>query len=125
VGLSDNYFYFFQGRGKVVSVSDDAVGIAVTPNSTNTEIALQTGLVFGDAIRDGTGLLNANDYPDSQDFNDISAALNHIVESQILPDLRKQAKVGATLSFAGCAEVDDESNDLHPLKLVPIEAKTE
>jgi predicted lipoprotein len=125
VGLSDSYFYFLQGRGRVVSVSDDAVGVAVTPGSTNAEIMLQTGLVFGDAIRDGTGLLNANDYPNSQDFNDISAALNHIVETKILPGLRKRVKVGANIFFAGCAEVDDESSDLHPLKLVPIEAKSE
>ena len=61
---------------------------AVTENSTNAEITLQTGLVFGDAIRDGTGLLNASDYPNSQDFNDISAALNHLVETRVLPDLR-------------------------------------
>jgi len=125
VGLSENYFYFLQGRGKVVSVSDDTVGIAVTPDSTNVEIALQTGLIFGDAIRDGTGLVNSSDYPNSQDFNDISAALNHIVESKILPDLRQQAKIGTTLSFAGCAEVDDESTDLHPLKVTPIESKSE
>ncbi|HTB83814.1 MAG TPA: DUF2291 family protein [Candidatus Sulfotelmatobacter sp.] len=125
VGLSDTYFYFLRGRGKVVSVSDDAVCIAVTENSTNAEIALQTGLIFGDAIRDGTGLLNASDYPNSQDFNDISAALNQIVETNVLTDLRKQARVGATISFAGCAEVDDESSDLHPLKVIPIETKLE
>ena len=75
VGLGDSYFYFLHGEGKIISVSDDAVSIAVTENSTNTEVALQTDLVFGDAIRDGTGLLNASDYPNSQDFNDISAAL--------------------------------------------------
>jgi len=125
VGLSDSYFYFLRGRGKVISVSDDAVSIAVTPNSTNAEIALQTGLIFGDAIRDGTGLLNASDYPNSQDFNDISAALNQIVETNVLTELRKQAKVGADISFTGCAEVDDESSDLHPLKVIPIETKLE
>ena len=125
VGLSDSYFYFLRGEGKIASISDDAVLIAVTGNSTNAEIALQTGLIFGDAIRDGTGLLNANDYPNSQDFNDISAALNHIVETKILPKLHKQAKVGAKISFAGCAEVDDESSDLHPLKVVPVRVESQ
>ena len=109
----------------MVSVSDDAVGIAVTENLTNAEIALQTGLIFGDAIRDGTGLLTANDYPNSQDFNDISAALNHNVEMNVLPVLRQQAKVGGIISFTGCAEVDDETTDLHPLKVIPIETKSE
>ncbi|HEU6448016.1 MAG TPA: DUF2291 family protein [Verrucomicrobiae bacterium] len=125
VGLSDSYFYFLHGEGKIVAVSDDTVSIVVTGNSTNVEITLQTGLIFGDAIRDGTGLLHASAYPNSQDFNDISAALNHEVETKVLPKLREQAKVGARISFAGCAEVNDESSDLHPLNLIPIETKSE
>ncbi|MEI6193426.1 MAG: DUF2291 family protein, partial [Verrucomicrobiota bacterium] len=78
VGLSEGYFYFISGSGRVVAVSDDEVSLAVTDGSTNAEVSLQTGLLFGNAVRDGTGLLNASDYPNSQDFNDISAALNHI-----------------------------------------------
>lgn len=125
VGVSDSYLYFLSGTGRVVAVSDDAISLAVSNNSTNAEIALQASLIFGDAVRDGTGLLNASDYPNSQDFNDISAALNHIVETRVLPKLRQQAKVGAKISFAGCAEVDDESTDLKPLKVIPIQTKAE
>ena len=125
VGLSEGYFYFLRGEGKILSVSDDEVSIAVTDGSTNAEVSLQTGLVFGNALRDGTGLLSANDYPNSQDFNDISAALNHIVETKVLPKLRALAKVGAKISFVGCAEVDDESTDLKPLKVIPISTKAE
>lgn len=120
VGLSESYFYFLSGTGRVVAVSDDAISLAMSGNSTNAEIVLQTGLVFGDAIRNGTGLLNVSDYPNSQDFNDISAALDHIVETRVLPGLREQAKVGAQIVFTGCAEVDDESTDLKPLHVVPI-----
>ena len=125
VGLSDSYFYFVSGAGQVVDVSDDAVSLSVTEGSTNAEISLQSNLIFGDAIRDGTGLLSASAFPNSQDFNDISAALNHIVETRVLPTLRHQAKVGSKISFAGCAEVDDESTDLKPLKVIPVQTKTE
>lgn len=124
VGLSDSYFYFVAGTGRVVAVSDDAISLAIADKATNAEVALQTGLIFGDALRDGTGLLDASTYPNSQDFNDISAALNHIAETRILPGLRAQAKIGATISFAGCAEVDDESSDLKPLKIVPFQTKS-
>lgn len=123
VGLSESYFYFLSGTGRVVAVSDDEMSLAVTRGSTNAEVSLQAGLIFGDAIRDGTGLLNASDYPNSQDFNAISAALDHIVETRVLPNLHAQAKIGATVSFTGCAEVDDESTDLKPLKVVPIQAE--
>jgi predicted lipoprotein len=125
VGLSDSYFYFLSGTGRVVKISDDEISLAVTPGSTNAEISLQTGLIFGDAVRDGTGLLNVNDYPNSQDFNDLSAALNHLVETRVLPPLRQSAKIGATIFFTGCAEVDDEATDLKPLKVIPIQTKTE
>ncbi len=121
--MNENYYYFLRGDGKVVSISDDAVSLAVSNGSTNAEVAIQTGLVFGDAIRDGTGLLNVNDYPDSQNFNDISAALDNIAYTNVIPTLTRQAKIGSTVSFAGCAEVDDESTDLKPLKLIPIQAQ--
>ena len=123
--MSEGYFYFLRGEGKILSVSDDEVSLAVTEGSTNAEVSLQTGLIFGNALRDGTGLLSANDYPNSQDFNDISAALNHIVETRTLPKLREQAKVGAKISFVGCAEVGDEATDLKPLKVIPFQTKTE
>ena len=121
VGLSEGYFYFISGSGRVVAVSDDEILLAVTDGSTNAEVSLQTGLLFGNALRDGTGLLNGNDFQNSQDFNDVSAALNHLVETRVLPKLREQAKVGAIISFVGCAEVGDEAADLKPLKVIPIQ----
>jgi predicted lipoprotein len=124
-GVGDSYFYFVAGAGKIIAVSDDDISIAVTVGSTNAEISLQTGLIFGNALRDGSGLLSPSDYPNSQDFNDISAALNHIVENSVQPKLRERAKVGAVISFAGCAEVNDESVDLKPLKVIPIQATIE
>ena len=124
-GVGDSYYYFIAGSGKIIAVSDDDISIAVTVGGTNAEISLQAGLIFGNALRDGTGLLSPSDYPNSQDFNDISAALNHLVETRVLPTVKDQAKVGAKISFVGCAEVGDEATDLKPLKVVPIQTSTE
>jgi predicted lipoprotein len=125
VGIGGTYYYFLSGTGQVTAVSDDEVSLAITPGSTNTEVSLQTSLIFGNALRDGTSLLNVNDYPNSQDFNAISEALNHLVETRVLPKLREQAKIGAKISFSGCTEIDDESTDLKPLKIIPIKIENE
>jgi len=70
-------------------------------------------------------LLDANAYPNSEQFNDISAALNHIAERQVLPELQRIAAIGKQIQFAGCVEVADEDQDLKLLKLVPIFVKAQ
>lgn len=123
VGVSESYTYFILGQGRVLSVSDDEILLGVTEGTTSAEISLQVGLLFSNAVRDGTGLLSVNDYPNSQDFNAISEALNRIIEERVLPKLREAAKAGATINFVGCAEVSDESTDLKPLKVIPVKAE--
>ena len=121
VGVSESYTYFISGKGRVLSATEDEVLLSVTSSATNAEVSLQLGLLFSTAVRDAPGLLNVNDYPSSQDFNAISEALNRIVEDRVQPKVREHAKAGATLEFVGCSEVNDESTDLQPLKVVPIQ----
>lgn len=125
LGVSESYTYFISGRGRVLTVSDDEITLVVTEGATEAEVSLQVGLLFSNAVRDGTGLLSVNDYPNSQDFNSISEALNGIIETRVQPKVREAAKVGATIRFTGCAEINDETSDLKPLKLIPIAATVE
>ncbi len=127
VGVSSSYFLFVRGSGRVVSVSDDSIGLSLKQEGEGdtAEVVVPLGLVFGNAIRDGTGLLDSSAYPNAQEFNDVSAALNSIVETNVLPQLQQIAKVGKRVQFAGCVEVADEETDLQPLKLVPIAVKPE
>lgn len=125
VGIGSTYYLFLRGMGRVVSVSDDSIGLSLENTGDSVDISVPLGPVFGNAVRDGTGLLSPSDYPNAQDYNNISAALDHIVETKVLPEFQRIAKVGARVQFAGCAEVDDESQDLKPVNLVPIYVKTE
>jgi predicted lipoprotein len=124
VGVNESYTYFVSGKGRVLSVTEDEVLLAVTSNSTNAEVSLQLGLLFSSVVRDAPGVLSVNDYPSSQDFNAISEALNRIVEERVQPKVRELAKVGATIQFVGGAEVNDEATDLRPLKVVPVQVAT-
>jgi len=125
VGVSSSYFLFLRGSGRVVSVDDDSIGLSLKPTGNAVDISVPLGLVFGNAVRDGTGLINPSTYPNAQDFNDISAGLDHLVETQVLPEFQKLAKVGTKVQFVGCAEVADGDSDLKPLKLAPISVKVE
>jgi predicted lipoprotein len=118
LGLSRTTCYFVAGTGRIVSVTNDSLSIALDGDAAPS-VVIETGPVFGNAIRDGSGLLDVSAFPNSQDFNAISTALNRRVEEQVLPQLRAKAVVGARVWFVGGAEVDDPASAL-PLRVVPI-----
>ena len=123
LGLSDTYFYFLAGTGSVVSVEENSLGLSIEEGVTHVQVWLETGIIFGNAVRDGTGLLDVNEFTNSQDFNAISTEINRRIETDVLPTLRKNATVGTTIRFAGCAQVTDELTDLSPLRVVPFIGK--
>jgi len=125
LGFSHSTLFFLRGTGRIVSVKKNKVMLTLTDGDDAVDVVLPTGLLFGNAVRDGTGLLDASTFPNSQDFNDLSTALNRIVETTVLPPLREQAAVGATVSFTGCVEVDDEETDVRPLKIIPVAVQIE
>jgi predicted lipoprotein len=120
MGLGGVYYYFIAGSGRVVAVDRNSVGLALRDDQGHTQVLLEAGPIFGNAVRDGTGLLDVNDFANSQDFNALSAEINRRIEQNVLPELRRLASVGAPIRFVGCAEIVDEDADLNPLRIVPF-----
>jgi predicted lipoprotein len=120
VGISNSYFVFIQGAGRIVNADSKGVGLAVRDRGAGPDVVLPVRMVFGNAVRDATGLLDMDRFPNSRDFNDIATALNHIVETRVLPELRDRAVVGRKIRFVGCAEVSPDAKRRKPLKLVPV-----
>lgn len=120
VGISDTAFYFIRGTGTVVSLESKGIGVALHGPGDKPDLLIKTGLLSGNTVRDATGLVNASEFPNSQNFNDISTELNRIVESQILPSLKTNAAPGRKLSFTVCAEVSEDEAGDRPLKVIPV-----
>lgn len=120
VGLGGVYHYFVSGTGRVASIEKGSVGLSLRDGQPQVQVSLEAGKIFGNAVRDGTGLLDINDFLNSQDFNALSSEINRRIEQQVLPALRERAAFGATVRFVGCAEVMDEDTDLDPLRVVPF-----
>jgi hypothetical protein len=120
LGLSSTSSYWLSGTGRITAVTPAAVAIALDEDTATTDLLIETGPIFGNAIRDGSGMLDVSEFPNSQDFNALSAAINRRVEESVFPALRAGAVVGAQLRFLGAAEVTDPATDLQPLRLIPV-----
>jgi predicted lipoprotein len=117
-GIGGKAFFYVSGEGQVSAVDRTGVRLnALAPGST--QLVLITGPIFGNALRDATGLLDIKDF-NSFDFNALSAELNRLAESRAQPALRRGLTVGSTISFIAAGEFDDASGEEPVLKLVPI-----
>lgn len=121
IGLGGPAFFFLRGRGRIESVSDDECRLVV--DGVAAPIVLEIGILVSNAVRDATGLVNVDDFPNSRDFNQLSAELNARCESQVIAPIREKLVVGATIEFVGCGEVRDQ-DDFSPLKLIPVQLNT-
>ena len=107
LGLSSTTCFFVKGSGRIAAMDNEGISVTLDDVPTGAGVRLPTGPVFGNTVRDATGLLDVNEFPNSQDFNAVSAELNHIVEIQVLPLLRNHAAVGRKIRFAGCLELEE------------------
>lgn len=122
-GLGTAY-YFVRGGGKVIAHERNHLRIALDAADADI-VALRIGAIFGNSVRDGCGVLDVNSFPGLQEFNELSAELNALVEKNVLPALRDKAIIGATVVFAGCAETPESAADADEplLTIVPVQAE--
>lgn len=120
--LGNTYYYFVRGTGRVIQIGDDdvTVSLAARDGRFTPDVIMITANVFGNAIRNATGLLDVNQFANSQDFNNLSHELNMIAESTVLSPFRKAVSPGVRVEFVGCAEIEDEDRDLDPLRIIPV-----
>lgn len=118
VGMGGPTFVFVRGSGLIQNVHDDECQLAI--EGSRHTVVLTIGALFGNAVRDATGLVNVDDFPNSQDFNHLSTELNSRCESSVISVVRHQLMVGVKVEFAGCGEVRDDDG-FKPLKLIPVQ----
>ena len=106
-GVGATTYFFVKGSGHVTGIEQESLRVALEGSPPQPGIELVTGLLFGNTVRDASGLLDVNNFPNSQDFNSLSTELNHIVETQVVPALRERAGVGKAIRFVGCIELEE------------------
>jgi len=118
LGLSSTHYYFIQAKARVEALSESQIRFS-SLSDPSFSLLVDAPPVFGNSARDATGLLDVNDFPNSQEFNLVSAALNAKVEAMLLEQWPKM-KVGDDFRLIACLKVVDRDRDFHPMKLVPL-----
>jgi predicted lipoprotein len=120
LGISKTDYFMVSGKGLIEKVEDEYIVLAVNGNS---KIRIATDFIFGNAVRDGSGKVNIDDFLNMTDFNAVSVAMNKLVKEKVVARLRNSAAVGKSLEFTGAFEISEENIDLAALLIIPVSAK--
>ena len=118
LGIGNLRYFLVSGKGTISSINVDDV--SVLPDSSQQTIRLVTEYIFGNAVRDATGLININEFTNTMDFNNVSAELNKIVREKVVPSFKANSKKGSRIEFVGAIELNKEHLDLSKIEVVPV-----
>ena len=118
LGIGNLRYFLVKGEGTITSINEDDISVSLDSNKQS--ITLATEYIFGNAVRDATGLININEFNNTMDFNNVSAELNKIIREKVLPPFKQQAKKGNTIEFTGAIELNKEHLDLSNIEVTPV-----
>ncbi len=120
LGISKTYYLIFKGSGLIESVEEEFLLVRI---DENIKIQVATDFIFGNAIRDGSGKVDINQFINMTDFNNVSVALNKMAKEKVVSRLKKSARAGMRIEFTGAAELNIDNIDLSNIRVIPIAAK--
>jgi predicted lipoprotein len=116
LGIGNLGYFLVRGTGRVDKIDTDYIVI-------DNNIRLSTEYIFGNAVRDASGLIDINDFANTMDFNNVSAAINKIIREKVLPPFRRKVKSGDKVEFIGAIELNKEHLQLKNIEVIPIQLK--
>lgn len=121
LGIGDLQCFLVKGEGRVKQINEN--DIVIQTGTANSTVKIETEYVYGNAVRDASGLINMNEFDNTSDFNEISAGINKIIREEVLPDFKKKVKNGDRIGFIGAAELNRKFLKLDAIEITPVQLK--
>ncbi|MEO7311210.1 MAG: DUF2291 domain-containing protein [Chitinophagaceae bacterium] len=123
LGIGNIRYILVKGEGPVKAVYEDEVAISILADSSKKPVRLATEYIFGNAVRDASGILNVSDFTNSMDFNNVSVEINKIIRAEVLPAFKANIKSGVTVAFVGAIELNRKHPNLDDIEVIPVRLK--
>lgn len=116
LGIGNIRFFLVRGEGVIDAVEKDQVLVDIPEGTAR----IATEYVFGNAVRDASGLIEMDEFDNTVELNDVSAAVNRLIREEVLPPFKEQAAAGRKVSFTGALELNRAYPDLARAEIIPI-----
>ncbi|KDN54644.1 DUF2291 domain-containing protein [Flavobacterium seoulense] len=120
LGIGNSAYFMIKSTGKILDIKD---GIYTIADEKNGIVYIDTKYIFGNAIRDASGLVKLTDFKTNAEFNKVSESLNDIIRNEVLPEEIKKVKIGDSISFSGAIKLSKKQNLFKDIIITPSQIK--
>ena len=104
----------------VTEVQEDEVRLTTAHIDSVLTVNLATEFIYGNAIRDASGLVQVKDFPNTTHLNGISEGLNKIIRTSVLPTFKSEIKKGDSVKIVAAVELNKEHIHWQGIELLPV-----
>ncbi len=123
MGIGNYRYSLVKLTGTAAEIKENEIIVKMNHGDSLINVTLATEYVYGNAIRDASGLLDIKDFANTTDLNSISEQLNATVRNVVLPPFRKLVKQGDRIEATGAVEINKEHVRVTELELIPVRLK--
>jgi predicted lipoprotein len=121
LGIGNYRYALIKTEGIVADIKEDDITLQVKYGDSLMTAKLATEFIYGNAIRDASGLVDVKDFPNTMDLNNISEELNKTVRKTVLPAFKAAVKKGDKIIITGAIEIHKEHIKWNELEIIPVQ----
>lgn len=125
LGIGNIRYFLVQGTGTIQSINENNVAVLVKDSGRENRVQIATEFVFGNAIRDASGLIKIEAFSSTTDLNNVSGEINKIIRTKVLPPFKDSVKAGEVIHFTGAIEMNKKFPNMDDIEVLPITLKRE
>ena len=121
LGIGNYRYVLVNALVSIIDIKEDEINIQFNTGDQQIDALIATEYIYGNAIRDASGLVSVKDFSNTDDLNAISEAMNAKVRNQVLPPFKKSVKKGQKLQVVAAVELNKAFVQWKGLELIPIQ----
>lgn len=121
--IGNTKYFLVKTAGIVTNINEDEVILQSNQADSTVHVQIETEFVYGNAIRDASGLVDIKDFTNATDLNAISEELNKQVRKNVLPSFKSTVKKENVVDVVGVMEMNQEHVNTKEIEIIPLQLK--
>jgi hypothetical protein len=116
LGIGNSAYFMIRASGVVSETTTE--GIQLYTEAAGP-VEINTRYIFGNALRDASGLVELTDFKTNAEFNRVSEALNTLVRTKVIPPIVEAVNTGDSIAVVGAIKLSKKELDDPVLLITP------